>query len=91
MRYDVKNPDPAWPEMLAFFIFVLLCFTNGLSDQKLIPWLVENWWPILRIVLFFWIPARMLDWMQGGPSKRKVMRVQYEAMMKHVTEQSKRF
>ncbi len=77
MRYEVRNPDPAWPEIVASVVFLALCATDGLSSLPMGAFLAKNWWPILRIVLPIWALARLIDWKTGGPERRAVMRVAY--------------
>lgn len=91
---QIKNPDPAWPEILAFVVLILLCAADGLSELSLGAYLAQNWWPILRIVLVVWGIARVIDFLRGGPGNRRAMRVAVRAMNAHlaaIDRQSKSF
>ncbi len=89
MSQEVRNPDPAWPEIIAVFLFWLIAIAaDGLSSWPLSKYFAENWLQALKIVLWVWVPMRVIDLLLGGPSRRKAMRVAYRSMIRHINGQS---
>lgn len=90
--YTIKNPDPAWPEIFGVMVFFFL-FTgsNLLSSLPAPEFFMLNWWPLLRITLPFWIVARLIDFLQGGPTNRRMMRMAYREMKARLNESGRSF
>ena len=80
----IRNPDPAWPEVVAAFVLGALLLASNLSTLTFTDYLRENWWPMLRIVLWIWVPLRLFDLWIGGPSKRAAMRVAYRNLQRYI-------
>ncbi len=89
MDQEVRNPDPAWPDVIAVLLFGLIIFGgDAMSSWKLGHFFEVNWWPALRIVLWVWIPLRAIDLLRGGPSYRWAMRRAHRAMVRNITGRS---
>lgn len=77
MKPKIYNPDPAWPEVVAVGVFLLLCLMSKLDSQPFSAYMAENWWPMLRLTLWVWGIARVIDLFTGGVAKRREMRRAY--------------
>lgn len=70
-----------WPavDCAAILIYVGLmglgCAFSSWPMQKFID---ANLWPVARITLWIWVPLRIIDFMRGGPQKRRLARLEYK-------------
>lgn len=85
--YNVKNPDPALPERIAFVVFVLACSTDLLSSLPIEKYIVLNWWPILHVTLIVWGFCRVFDLFTGGPPRRSLMRRAWRDVQRNLRAQ----
>ena len=89
MDQKVRNPDPAWPDVLAVLVFgAIILGGDGMSSWTLGHFFAVNWWPALRIVLWVWVPLRVWDLLRGGPSERWAMRKAHRMMVRNISDRS---
>ncbi len=87
MDQEVRNPDPAWPDVVAVLLFgAIILGGHAMSSWTLGHFFAVNWWPALRIVLWVWVPLRAFDLLRGGPSHRWAMRVAYRTMRRDISQ-----
>ncbi len=90
MDQEVRNPDPAWPDVIAVLLFGLIILGgDAMSSWKLGHFFEVNWWPALRIVLWVWVPLRAIDLLRGGPSRRWAMRIAYRNMKRAISARAR--